>query len=132
LTRHCGVIIGSSGIPCMRSLTCKSHSVASKKAVKNRPKDFDVLLNEYILAHPPKNNAIKPITENLELQNEIFSTADSKAALFDAIKSSSDAFSRTPQVLITSFSRRRDLSDFRFILSFLDRSRTTTNRNNRS
>ena len=55
LNKHCGVIIGPSGVPCMRSLTCKSHSMASKRAVKNRIKDFDVLLNEYLQSHPPKS-----------------------------------------------------------------------------
>ena len=29
--------------------------MASKRAVKNRIKDFDVLLNEYLQSHPPKN-----------------------------------------------------------------------------
>jgi hypothetical protein len=41
------VIIAPSGVPCMRSLVCKSHSLASKRAVIGRSKEFDILLKEY-------------------------------------------------------------------------------------
>lgn len=47
LDKHCGVIIAPSGVPCMRSLVCKSHSLASKRAVIGRSREFDILLKEY-------------------------------------------------------------------------------------
>lgn len=54
LDRHCGVIIAPSGAPCMRSLTCKSHSATSKRAVIGRTRDFDSLLAEYLVNNPSK------------------------------------------------------------------------------
>lgn len=44
--KNCGVIISSSGLPCMRSLTCKSHSLTSKRKVQGRSKPFDALLRD--------------------------------------------------------------------------------------
>lgn len=58
LDRHCGVIIAPSGAPCMRSLTCKSHSMISKMAIKGRSKDFQSLLSDYIAQHPQKSSAL--------------------------------------------------------------------------
>ncbi len=46
LDRNCGVIISSTGLPCLRSLTCKSHSLTSKRKVQGRSKPFDMLLRE--------------------------------------------------------------------------------------
>lgn len=57
LGRHCGVIIQSSGLSCTRSLICKSHSLASKRAVTGRPADFDELYANYIRSHAPKLNS---------------------------------------------------------------------------
>lgn len=54
LDRHCGVIIAPSGVPCMRSVTCKSHSLASKRAVIGRSRDFDTLLAQYIASNPSR------------------------------------------------------------------------------
>lgn len=41
---HCGVATGSEGGPCTRSLTCKTHSIALRRAVAGRSQSFDVLL----------------------------------------------------------------------------------------
>lgn len=38
----------------MRSLTCKSHSIASKRAVIGRSRDFDSLLAAYLASNPAK------------------------------------------------------------------------------
>lgn len=54
LQKHCGVTIAPSGLPCLRSLACKSHSLASKRAVIGRLRDFDSLLADYNKAHPSK------------------------------------------------------------------------------
>jgi hypothetical protein len=40
---HCCVPLGD-GVLCTRSLTCKHHSMASKRAVAGRSKDYDTLL----------------------------------------------------------------------------------------
>jgi hypothetical protein len=55
LDRHCGVLIAPSGAPCMRSISCKSHSLASKRAVIGRSKPFDELLAHYIAANPARS-----------------------------------------------------------------------------
>ncbi|CAG7721390.1 unnamed protein product [Allacma fusca] len=44
---HCGVSNGDSGIPCTRSLTCKTHSMALRRAVPGRSQNFDQLLAEH-------------------------------------------------------------------------------------
>ncbi|KAG0214790.1 hypothetical protein BGX28_001425 [Mortierella sp. GBA30] len=46
LDKQCGVII-PGGAPCARSLTCKSHSMSSKRAVEGRSRPYDVLLGMY-------------------------------------------------------------------------------------
>lgn len=46
LDKQCGVII-PGGAPCARSLTCKSHSMSSKRAVEGRSRPYDVLLGLY-------------------------------------------------------------------------------------
>ncbi|XP_045434926.1 ataxin-7 isoform X5 [Pipistrellus kuhlii] len=44
---HCGVIDLDTKKPCTRSLTCKTHSLAQRRAVQGRRKQFDVLLAEH-------------------------------------------------------------------------------------
>lgn len=56
--RHCGVI-NDKNLPCSRSLTCKSHSMGAKRAVKGRSKDYDELLLEWNRAHNP--NWVEPV-----------------------------------------------------------------------
>jgi hypothetical protein len=44
LDKQCGVIVAPGGTPCARSLTCKSHSMSSKRSVEGRSRPYDVLL----------------------------------------------------------------------------------------
>lgn len=52
LDRQCGVI-NDKGLPCSRSLTCKSHSMGSKRALAGRSKAYDELLLEWRRANDP-------------------------------------------------------------------------------
>ncbi|KAF9915725.1 hypothetical protein BX616_005540 [Lobosporangium transversale] len=47
LDKQCGVIVIPGGPACARALTCKSHSVSSKRAVEGRSRPYDVLLGLY-------------------------------------------------------------------------------------
>ncbi|KAG0003150.1 hypothetical protein BGZ79_001570 [Entomortierella chlamydospora] len=47
LDKQCGVITIPGGPACARSLTCKSHSMSSKRAVEGRSRPYDVLLGMY-------------------------------------------------------------------------------------
>lgn len=51
--KHCGVI-NDKGLPCSRSLTCKSHSMGAKRAVQGRTKAYDELLLEWNRLNNPK------------------------------------------------------------------------------
>lgn len=44
---HCGVLSGDPPKPCTRSLTCKSHTLHSRRSVSGRTKTFDKLLHEH-------------------------------------------------------------------------------------
>ncbi|ORY06816.1 SCA7-domain-containing protein [Basidiobolus meristosporus CBS 931.73] len=57
LDRQCGVIAGPNNTPCTRSLTCKNHSMASKRAVVGRTQPYDILLQAY----QAKNLLNKPL-----------------------------------------------------------------------
>lgn len=50
--RHCGVI-NDKGLPCSRSLTCKTHTVGAKRAVLGRSRPFDELHLEWQRKHNP-------------------------------------------------------------------------------
>lgn len=52
LDRQCGVI-NNKGLPCSRSLTCKSHSMGAKRNVQGRSQPYDVLLFEWQKATNP-------------------------------------------------------------------------------
>mgnify|MGYP002783660291 FL=1 len=65
LDKNCGVIISSTGLPCLRSLTCKSHSLTSKRKVLGRSRPFDELLKEKNAAMAKKN---APVQENASLR----------------------------------------------------------------
>lgn len=43
--KQCGVL--KDGVPCARSLTCKSHSMGAKRAVPGRSLPYDMLLTAY-------------------------------------------------------------------------------------
>jgi len=44
--RQC-CVINERGLPCQRSLTCKTHNMSSKRAVPHRSVSFDILLLEW-------------------------------------------------------------------------------------
>ncbi|KAJ1916579.1 SAGA complex subunit Sgf73 [Mycoemilia scoparia] len=48
LDSQCGVLISPSNQPCGRSLTCKTHSMAAKRAVRGRSQLFDALLQAHL------------------------------------------------------------------------------------
>ncbi|KAN0066463.1 SAGA complex subunit Sgf73 [Thecaphora frezii] len=50
--KQCGVI-NDKGLPCSRSLTCKSHSMGAKRAVEGRSAPYDQLLFEWQKATNP-------------------------------------------------------------------------------
>lgn len=50
--KQCGVI-NDKGLPCSRSLTCKSHSMGAKRAVEGRSAPYDSLLFEWQKATNP-------------------------------------------------------------------------------
>lgn len=55
--KQCGVI-NDKGLPCSRSLTCKSHSMGAKRAVQGRSKAYDELLLEWNRLNNP--NFVEP------------------------------------------------------------------------
>lgn len=65
--KHCGVVVSGSSFPCKRSLTCKTHSVASRRAVVGRSQSFDALLAAHKLAKS-EEKVIKP----KEVVEEVF------------------------------------------------------------
>ncbi|KAJ2852410.1 SAGA complex subunit Sgf73 [Coemansia brasiliensis] len=48
LDRQCGVVVEPGAAPCTRSLTCKTHSMAMKRAVRGRSNMFDALLQAHL------------------------------------------------------------------------------------
>jgi hypothetical protein len=58
LDKQCGVI-NDKGLPCSRSLTCKSHSMGAKRSVLGRSKKYDELLLEWQRANNP--NFVEPV-----------------------------------------------------------------------
>lgn len=123
LSKHCGVIIGPSGIPCMRSLTCKSHSMASKRSVKDRVKDFDVLLNEYLQTHPPKNVAktVSAAAVNLDLMSH--SDADHVISKHIVLDGTAPFDVKRPRNMHVSLKKRNNIANYRKILSFIEHER---------
>jgi SAGA-associated factor 73 len=58
LDRQCGVI-NDKGLPCSRSLTCKSHSMGAKRAVEGRSRPYNDLLLDWQREHNP--NFVEPV-----------------------------------------------------------------------
>ncbi|GAA97586.1 uncharacterized protein L969DRAFT_87672 [Mixia osmundae IAM 14324] len=66
INRHCGVI-NDKNTPCCRSLTCKTHSMGAKRAVRGRRDTFDALLLEWQRATNPnfvERRAVQPRDPN--------------------------------------------------------------------
>ncbi|SGY13664.1 BQ5605_C010g05936 [Microbotryum silenes-dioicae] len=58
--RQCGVI-NDKGLQCLRSLTCKTHSMGAKRSVPHRSQPYDVLLHEWQRANKPNFKNDKPV-----------------------------------------------------------------------
>ena len=54
--RQCGVI-NDKGLPCSRSLTCKTHSMSAKRAVPGRSLPYDVMLADWQRANRDRDAA---------------------------------------------------------------------------
>ncbi|PMD40182.1 SCA7-domain-containing protein [Hyaloscypha variabilis F] len=65
--RQCGVI--KDGVPCARSLTCKSHSMGAKRAVAGRSLPYDMLLAAYQKKNQAKQQKAA-IDANAPLEDE--------------------------------------------------------------
>lgn len=96
--------------------------MASKRAIKYRLKDFDVLLNEYLQTHPPKNIP-KTISAavNLDLMTNDDKNSEIKLANIEKI---SPFKVKKSAKIYTSLTRRNLISKYRSIFSFLDRDRS--------
>jgi hypothetical protein len=58
--KQCGVI-NDKGLPCSRSLTCKTHSMGAKRSVPGRSAAYDILLNEWQKKTNPNFGNRKPV-----------------------------------------------------------------------
>jgi SAGA-associated factor 73 len=67
LEKQCGVI-NDKGLPCSRSLTCKSHSMGAKRAVTGRSRSYDELLLEWNRAHNP--NFVEPVKRETKAEKK--------------------------------------------------------------
>lgn len=65
--KQCGVI-NDKGLPCSRSLTCKSHSMGAKRAVSLRSRPYDELLLEWNRAHNP--NWVEPVKRETKAEKK--------------------------------------------------------------
>ncbi|KAH6916236.1 SCA7, zinc-binding domain-containing protein [Coprinopsis sp. MPI-PUGE-AT-0042] len=67
LDRQCGVI-NDKGLPCSRSLTCKSHSMGAKRSVEGRSRKYDELLLDWQRAHNP--NFVEPVKRETKAEKK--------------------------------------------------------------
>lgn len=107
----------------MRSLTCKSHSMASKRSVKNRIKDFDVLLNEYLQSHPPKNIP-KTLSAAVNLELTVLNEDDNYDAKLADLNELIPFKTKKSDKIYASLTRRNQISNYRSVFTFLDRDRS--------
>lgn len=76
--QHCGVV-SEDALPCTRSLTCKTHSIALRRSVPGRSHQFDSLLATHKKARDEEKAKFKEIAEDsvriffadLEIANRI-------------------------------------------------------------
>jgi len=62
---HCGVHVAGDSRPCTRSLTCKTHSIALRRAVVGRSNPFDTLLQAHRKARDEEKNAKSETIEDV-------------------------------------------------------------------
>ena len=71
--KHCGVVCSLSKLPCMRSLTCKKHSINLRRKVEGRSKSFNDLFKQFrddkLKIEPPPSKIIKLDDQNGDHQN---------------------------------------------------------------
>ncbi|KAG5338432.1 SAGA-associated factor 73 [Termitomyces sp. T112] len=65
--RQCGVI-NDKGLPCSRSLTCKSHSMGAKRAVQGRSRPYGDLLLDWQRANNP--NFVEPVKRETKAEKK--------------------------------------------------------------
>ncbi|EIW58616.1 SCA7-domain-containing protein [Trametes versicolor FP-101664 SS1] len=65
--KQCGVI-NDKGLPCSRSLTCKSHSMGAKRSVQGRSKGYDELLLDWNRANNP--NWVEPVKKESKAERK--------------------------------------------------------------
>ncbi|KAF8518985.1 SCA7, zinc-binding domain-containing protein [Hysterangium stoloniferum] len=65
--KQCGVI-NDKGLPCSRSLTCKSHSMGAKRSVLGRSRPYDELLLDWNRAHNP--NFVEPVKRETKAEKK--------------------------------------------------------------
>ncbi|KAJ7050494.1 SCA7, zinc-binding domain-containing protein [Mycena amicta] len=61
-------VINDKGLPCSRSLTCKSHSMGAKRAVEGRSRKYDDLLLEWQRKHNP--NFVEPVRRETKAEKK--------------------------------------------------------------
>lgn len=81
--KQCGVL--KDGVPCARSLTCKSHSMGAKRAVPGRSLPYDMLLTAYQKKNQAKQQSmfVFPIYSFNVLTNILEAAIDANAPLED-------------------------------------------------
>lgn len=72
LDKQCGVVPSIGAPPCARSLTCKSHSMSSKRAVEGRSRPYDVLLGMYQKKPMPGMLVVSLGCNNFQMQAYFF------------------------------------------------------------
>ncbi|KAL0564354.1 SAGA complex subunit Sgf73 [Marasmius crinis-equi] len=65
--KQCGVI-NDKGLPCSRSLTCKSHSMGAKRSVQGRSRPYDELLLDWQRANNP--NFVEPVKKETKAEKK--------------------------------------------------------------
>jgi len=107
LDKQCGVIAPPNNTPCTRSLTCKSHSMASKRGVMGRSQSYDILLAQYqkkSIGRPQNNGVPNSKQDNIkkdgkvvipEKDEEVVDSEEEVDAVMEAIMYSN------PQPLVT-------------------------------
>lgn len=93
--------------------------MASKRAVKNRIKDFDILLNEYLQSHPPKN-ITKTVSSAVNLDLMTANEEDNIEGKLSNISGITPFKAKRPNNLYLSLPRRNIIAKYQSVFSFLD------------
>ncbi|KAF3915379.1 hypothetical protein AA313_de0206931 [Arthrobotrys entomopaga] len=103
--RQCGVPL-PNGQLCARSLTCKSHSMGSKRAVQGRPAPYDTLLAAYQKKNQAKQqkaaiNASNPAPDDLEA-NSLHVDSDEEMEFVMAAVARSNPQPIVPSIMLST------------------------------